>query len=145
MKDQKMSEIGRGNFKSLSSFIVWFLSIFEDFQFAWQVLWNNRSYITKASFQMPSVTFLITYPTIRDHAVSNIDRDLKQTKYRRGIFSSPKCPDQPIAPKFCPSVSSGALAAGLKQLDLDPEVNLYVCQGYNEWICTSTLACNVPV
>lgn len=83
-----MYEIGRGNVKSLFSFVVWLVSLLEDFQFAWHFLWNNRSYVTKSSFEMPS-TFLIIYPTIRDRVVSNSDRDFKQTKYRRGIFSSP--------------------------------------------------------
>jgi hypothetical protein len=136
-----MYEIGRGNVKSLFSFVVWFVSFLEDFQFVWQFLWNNRSYVTKASFEMPSTTFLITYPTIRGHVVSNIDRDLKQTKYRRGIFCYPKCPDLPIALTICPSVGSEALAPGLKRPDLDREVNLHACRDDNEWNCTSTLSC----
>lgn len=120
---------------------MWFVSFLEDFQFSWQFLWNNRSYVTKASFEMPSTIFLITYTTIRAHVVSNIDRDLKQTKYRRGIFSSPKSPDLPITLTICPLVGSAALAPGLKRPDLNREVNLHACRGYNERICNSTLCC----
>ena len=101
--------------------------IFRSLWFSWQDLCDNFSYVMKASFEMTSATFLITYPTIRGRVVSKIDRDLKQTKERRGIFSSPKCPDWPGAPKICPSVDSGALVPGLKPPYPDRDSNLHVC------------------
>lgn len=51
---------------------------------------------------MPSITYLIIYPAIGDLVLSNTDSELKQTKLGKGIFSTLKCPDLPIAPQILP-------------------------------------------
>jgi len=116
-----MHEIGRGKFKSLFCFVMWCIPFFlEVFQFTWRILWNSCSHVTKASFETPSATYLITYPTTRGHVVSNID-DLKQNIGGKiALLQSART--YSLLPKNCSSVGSGALAPGLKPPNLDRKV-----------------------